>query len=185
MFCLAYSSNPRPQARDPHVPIMVRRRHLQPVGVQVRVTGDPVRADEWLWRPNDAALFGTGSLLYREWAQAAGLPLGEHSALQVLLPHEPLGAVFDPHHLRRVLVNLLDNAVKHSGAGSNVVAGWRTEGGEAVIEIRSSGGGFRFHISGEVVKVEYLDGETWERMLWIDVSDEPYIETPRCTTCAT
>ena len=49
-----------------------------------------------------------------EWAQAAGLPLGEHSALQVLLPHEPLGAVFDPHHLRRVLVNLLDNGYRHA-----------------------------------------------------------------------
>ncbi len=49
----------------------------------------------------------------REWAQASGLPLGADSALQLELPQSPWGAAFDADHLRRVLVNLLDNALRH------------------------------------------------------------------------
>lgn len=51
-----------------------------------------------------------------EWARSVGLPLGEHSVLKVELPAEPIGALFDAEHLRRVLVNLLDNAQRH-GSG--------------------------------------------------------------------
>ncbi len=49
-----------------------------------------------------------------EWAQAAGVQLGEHSVLRVELPSEPIGVMFDAEHLRRVLVNLLDNARRHA-----------------------------------------------------------------------
>lgn len=49
-----------------------------------------------------------------EWARAAGLPSGDASPLRVELPAKPLGAVFDDEHLRRVLVNLLDNAHRHA-----------------------------------------------------------------------
>jgi two-component system sensor histidine kinase PilS (NtrC family) len=49
-----------------------------------------------------------------EWARTENLMLGSESRLKVLLPKEPLGAVFDPDHLRRVLVNLLENALRHS-----------------------------------------------------------------------
>lgn len=49
-----------------------------------------------------------------EWAATAGLVLGEQSALRVHLPEEALGVVFDADHLRRVLVNLLDNAYRHA-----------------------------------------------------------------------
>lgn len=49
-----------------------------------------------------------------EWARAAGVALGEQSALCVELPAEPLGVLFDAEHLRRVLVNLLDNARRHA-----------------------------------------------------------------------
>ncbi|MEO5883269.1 MAG: ATP-binding protein [Caldimonas sp.] len=49
-----------------------------------------------------------------EWAQAAGVQLGEQSILRVELPAEPVGVMFDPEHLRRVLVNLLDNARRHA-----------------------------------------------------------------------
>jgi len=48
-----------------------------------------------------------------EWAQTVGLPLGSSSRLRVELPSDPVGVVFDPEHLRRVLVNLLDNARRH------------------------------------------------------------------------
>lgn len=49
-----------------------------------------------------------------EWASTVGLPLGTDSRLRVEMPAEPLGVVFDPEHLRRVLVNLLDNARRHA-----------------------------------------------------------------------
>ena len=49
-----------------------------------------------------------------EWAQASGIALGPPSVLRVDLPDAPLGVVFDAEHLRRVLVNLLDNARRHA-----------------------------------------------------------------------
>ncbi len=49
-----------------------------------------------------------------EWARSSELPLGEASRLRVHLPDEPMGVSFDAEHLRRVLVNLLDNAARHS-----------------------------------------------------------------------
>ena len=48
-----------------------------------------------------------------DWAQSVGLTLGRHSTLQVDLPPASCGAAFDADHLRRVLVNLLDNALRH------------------------------------------------------------------------
>ena len=49
-----------------------------------------------------------------EWARTEGLILGSASRLQVLLPSAQVGVVFDSDHLRRVLVNLLDNAIRHA-----------------------------------------------------------------------
>jgi two-component system sensor histidine kinase PilS (NtrC family) len=49
-----------------------------------------------------------------EWARTAGLVLGEQSLLRVDIPDEPVGVVFDAEHLRRVLINLLDNAHRHA-----------------------------------------------------------------------
>jgi len=48
------------------------------------------------------------------WAQGANVALGSASVVHIELPREPLGAVFDPEHLRRVLVNLLENGYRHS-----------------------------------------------------------------------
>jgi two-component system sensor histidine kinase PilS (NtrC family) len=56
-----------------------------------------------------------------EWARTVGLALGSASRLQVLLPATPTGVAFDPDHLRRVLVNLLDNAVRHAGQQAGAV----------------------------------------------------------------
>ena len=50
----------------------------------------------------------------REWALAACLEVGPQGLLNLHLPEEPLGVLFDPEHLRRVLVNLLDNARRHA-----------------------------------------------------------------------
>jgi two-component system, NtrC family, sensor histidine kinase PilS len=49
------------------------------------------------------------------WAQGAGVALDDTSAVRLhVVPSEPLGAVFDPDHLRRVLINLLDNGYRHA-----------------------------------------------------------------------
>ena len=49
-----------------------------------------------------------------DWARTSQLALGSGSRLQVELPHEPLTVQFEPEHLRRVLVNLLDNARRYA-----------------------------------------------------------------------
>ncbi len=49
-----------------------------------------------------------------EWARTTGLALGVGSRLRLELPEQPLPVFFDPEHLRRVLVNLLDNAHRHA-----------------------------------------------------------------------
>jgi two-component system sensor histidine kinase PilS (NtrC family) len=56
-----------------------------------------------------------------DWAQSVDLRLDERSVLQVELPTEPLGIAFDTEHLRRVLVNLLDNALRHADAAPGAI----------------------------------------------------------------
>ena len=56
-----------------------------------------------------------------DWARTAQLPLGADSPLAVDLPAEALGAHFDADHLRRVLVNLLDNALRHGSRSAGAV----------------------------------------------------------------
>ncbi|WP_082368082.1 sensor histidine kinase [Piscinibacter sakaiensis] len=72
-----------------------------------------------------------------DWAAAARLPIGP---LRLDLPGEVLWVRFDAEHLRRVLVNLLDNAWRHaSGApGSIAVRVYRAEG-RAVLSVASDG----------------------------------------------
>jgi two-component system sensor histidine kinase PilS (NtrC family) len=62
------------------------------------------------------------SEIVADWARTNGLALGEGSALQLLLPPTPLLISFEPEHLRRVLVNLLDNALRHARPGPGSVA---------------------------------------------------------------
>ena len=50
-----------------------------------------------------------------DWARTAGILPAPNSRLRADLPLAPLGVAFDPEHLRRVLVNLLDNAQRHAG----------------------------------------------------------------------
>ena len=56
-----------------------------------------------------------------DWARSVGLRLGDQSALRVELPPQPLGVAFDAEHLRRVLVNLLDNAHRHASGRPGAV----------------------------------------------------------------
>jgi len=63
----------------------------------------------------------TVSAAAADWARTAGVALAPDSRLRAELPSAPLGVVFDPEHLRRVLVNLLDNAHRHAGAGRGAI----------------------------------------------------------------
>lgn len=76
-----------------------------------------------------------------EWARVAGLRLGTDSAVQIELPAQPLGVVFDGEHLRRVLVNLLDNALRHGSAAPGAVQVRLAESGDqrALLSVASDG----------------------------------------------
>ena len=76
-----------------------------------------------------------------EWAQTAGLATDADSRLRIELEPGPLGAVFDPEHLRRVLVNLLDNAHRHASdaPGSIVVRLGTGADGRVALAVRSDG----------------------------------------------
>jgi two-component system sensor histidine kinase PilS (NtrC family) len=56
-----------------------------------------------------------------EWARTVALPVGAESRLRAELGIAALGVLFDPEHLRRVLVNLLDNAHRHASADPGAV----------------------------------------------------------------
>ena len=77
-----------------------------------------------------------------EWAQAAGVQVGANGLLQIELPSEPLGVLFDAEHLRRVLVNLLDNARRHASPKPGAVRVRLAPGddaGRAVFSVLSDG----------------------------------------------
>ncbi|MBU6258056.1 MAG: ATP-binding protein, partial [Burkholderiales bacterium] len=50
-----------------------------------------------------------------DWARTTHVDLGDGGRLRAELPPQALGVRFDLDHLRRVLVNLLDNAQRHGG----------------------------------------------------------------------
>jgi two-component system sensor histidine kinase PilS (NtrC family) len=77
-----------------------------------------------------------------EWAATVQLPLAADSRLQVQLAEGPLGVLFDAEHLRRVLVNLLDNAHRHAGSGPGAIQlrlGARPEDTRITLSVVSDG----------------------------------------------
>lgn len=54
-----------------------------------------------------------------EWCRTQALSVDE---LRLQWPAAPLGVMFDPEHLRRVVINLLDNARTHSSGASGSIA---------------------------------------------------------------
>jgi two-component system, NtrC family, sensor histidine kinase PilS len=76
-----------------------------------------------------------------DWARTSRLDLGRGSRLQLALPSAPLAVVFDPEHLRRVLVNLLDNARRYASdrPGAIVLRAEAIGGGQARLSVASDG----------------------------------------------
>jgi two-component system sensor histidine kinase PilS (NtrC family) len=77
-----------------------------------------------------------------ESARTVGLALGSASRLQVLLPSTQVGVIFDSDHLRRVLVNLLDNAARHatpSAAAVQVSLALTDDSAWALLSVASDG----------------------------------------------
>ena len=54
-------------------------------------------------------------LVCADWLRAAPPETRAHERLVCELPAKPMPVFFDAEHLRRVLVNLLDNAARHAG----------------------------------------------------------------------
>jgi two-component system sensor histidine kinase PilS (NtrC family) len=76
-----------------------------------------------------------------DWARTGDVALGAGSRLAVQLPTAPLAVVFDAEHLRRVLVNLLDNARRYASArpGAIALAAEEGGGGHARLSVASDG----------------------------------------------
>lgn len=76
-----------------------------------------------------------------EWARTVGLALGAESRLRVELPGRPTGVSFDAEHLRRVLVNLLDNAHRHAtqARGAIVLRLWAAPDAPVQLSVASDG----------------------------------------------
>jgi len=64
---------------------------------------------------------GTVSTAAADWARTAQVTLATDSRLRAELPALPIGVRFDAEHLRRVLINLLDNAHRHAGQAPGAI----------------------------------------------------------------
>ncbi|MBV8603280.1 MAG: histidine kinase [Pelomonas sp.] len=56
-----------------------------------------------------------------DWLRTNGRPEGADGPLACSVPARALVVAFEPEHLRRVLVNLLDNALRHADPGAQTV----------------------------------------------------------------
>lgn len=59
-------------------------------------------------------------------------------------PMRPVRVEADRHRLSQVLVNLIDNALRHTGAGGRVVVELDAQGNEAIVRVRDTGEGIPY-----------------------------------------
>jgi two-component system sensor histidine kinase PilS (NtrC family) len=75
-----------------------------------------------------------------DWAGVNGLAVGAKSRFQLRIDAPGLPGLFDAEHLRRVLVNLLDNALRHAEDGVGAVRVRLAREGDALaLVVRSAG----------------------------------------------
>ena len=84
---------------------------------------------------------GSVAQITADWVRTVGLLTGVNSRLRVDFPKQALGATFDPEHLRRVLVNLLDNAHRHASdeAGAIFMRLWARDDAHVSLSVLSDG----------------------------------------------
>jgi heavy metal sensor kinase len=66
---------------------------------------------------------------------------GDHQVTLQMHPHKPLTVQGDRDHLRRLMYNLLSNAIRHSPAGGVITVTISTREGWAVIQVADQGAG--------------------------------------------
>ncbi len=75
-----------------------------------------------------------------DWALVNGVAPGEQSRFQLQIAAPGLAGLFDAEHLRRVLVNLLDNAHRHADPGAGAILVALDRHGDALdLVVRSAG----------------------------------------------
>ncbi len=78
----------------------------------------------------------------RQAAEAAGpLVEGARHALQIQMPERPLLVHGDQHRLTQIVTNLLNNSVRYTPPGGNILLTGSAEDGAAVLRVRDSGRG--------------------------------------------
>ena len=94
-----------------------------------------------------------------EWTRSAGAAVAD--VLQLELPAEPLHVHFDAEHLRRVLVNLLDNARRHGSGtpGAVLVRLHGRDAGEALLGVTSDGESIPPDVRALSVRAVLLDAQ--------------------------
>jgi two-component system, NtrC family, sensor histidine kinase PilS len=77
-----------------------------------------------------------------DWARASGLAIDADTRLRVVIEETSLPVHFDPEHLRRVLVNLLDNARRYASQEPGAITlqlARHTDDAHALLTVRSDG----------------------------------------------
>jgi signal transduction histidine kinase len=102
---------------------------------------DLSRIESGGWTPNPASI-GIGALAEEVLATARNRSDPSRVALRVDVEPPAMAVDADPTALRQVLVNLVDNAVRHTAAGEIVVRARLLNGGVA-ISVQDTGAGIR------------------------------------------
>jgi signal transduction histidine kinase len=90
-------------------------------------------------------LVDIGSLLQEAARPAVAQARTSGHRIQVEMPERAIEALVDPDLLRRVLENLLDNALKYAPASTSVVVRAELFGGQLTLEVLDQGPGIPEH----------------------------------------
>ncbi|MFK4703953.1 two-component system sensor histidine kinase PilS (NtrC family) [Roseateles asaccharophilus] len=75
-----------------------------------------------------------------DWVLVNGLEAGPQSRFRLQVAEPELAALFDAEHLRRILVNLLDNALRHAEEGADTIGVRLARSGDGLeLVVRSAG----------------------------------------------